>query len=887
MKHTNDIRKLFLEYFKKQGHTIVKSSSLIPHNDPTLMFTNSGMVQFKNLFTGLEKRDYTRASTAQKCVRAGGKHNDLENVGYTARHHTFFEMLGNFSFSDYFKEEAIHFAWEWLTKEMGLSPSKLYVTVYSEDDEAAGIWKKLTGFADHKIIRIPTTDNFWSMGDTGPCGPCSEIFYDHGEHIFGGLPGTPEGDGDRFVEIWNLVFMQFEQLPDGSRIRLPNPCIDTGMGLERIAAVLQGVHDNYDTDTFKTLMQAASEVLKVSIVDDNKPSFKVIADHLRSTSFLIADGVLPSNEGRGYVLRRIMRRAMRHAHMLGSKEPLLWQLVRSLTGLMGSTYTELERAQGLIEETLRLEEERFKATLGRGLKLLDQEVASLQESQEFPGDIAFKLYDTYGFPLDLTQDILRNRGIVVDTKAFDMSMEEQKSKARSAWAGSGESATETIWFDLREKHGSTEFLGYVTEQAEGQVQSLVVDGNVVEQLKEGQEGFILMNQTPFYAESGGQVGDRGIMEGEEGLRLQVLDVVKKLDTLHAHRVKVLSGTLQNKAVLHMSVDSPRRAALRAHHSATHLLHASLRNILGPSVSQKGSLVTPDRLRFDFNSPKAVEFSSLLAVEQLVNEQVRKNTPVVTRIMSQTEAVEKGAMALFGEKYGDEVRVVSMGEGENTTYSTELCGGTHVNQTGDIGFFKIISESSVSAGVRRIEALAGRAAEEYITAREEVLREAADLLRTAPAQLTERIQSILDKNKKLERELVTAKQGTLQEKDSFEEEVETIRGIRFYVKEFQDIHPKDMRSLMDQFKQKIKSGVVALFSVNGGTVLAMVGVTKDLTPKWQNESRQGAEVLLDPIAQTLGGNGGGGHSELVQRGGGDPSKIKDAIEALKDAMKSTV
>jgi alanyl-tRNA synthetase len=877
MKLTNDIRKSFLDYFKTQGHTAVKSSPLVPQNDPTLMFTNAGMVQFKNVFTGIEKRDYKRAATSQKCVRAGGKHNDLENVGYTARHHTFFEMLGNFSFGDYFKEEAIHFAWEWLTKEAGLSKDRLSVTVYSEDEEAASIWKKLTGFQDHKIIRISTTDNFWSMGDTGPCGPCSEIFYDHGDHIWGGPPGSTDEHGDRFIEIWNLVFMQFEQLAGGTRIDLPNPCIDTGMGLERIAAVLQGVHGNYEIDLFQTLMESTADILKAKISPDNSPSFKVIADHLRSSSFLMADGVSPSNEGRGYVLRRIMRRAMRHAHMLGAKDPLLWQLVDPLVSSMGTTYPELERAKPLIEETLRLEEERFQVTLGRGLKLLDQEVSSLQSDQKFPGDVAFKLYDTYGFPLDLTQDILRNKGIKVDVSAFDASMEIQKEKARAAWSGSGDGSVDNVWFDLLEKHGSTEFLGYTTEKADGQVLALVVDGNAVEQLKTGQVGFVLMNQTPFYGESGGQVGDHGLMTGEKDLRLQVTDVLKKLDGLYVHKVKVLSGTLKKSANLQMQVDHDRRAALRGHHSATHLLHAALRKILGPSLTQKGSLVLPDRLRFDFNCPKALSKEVLLQVTQEVNKQIRLNTPVTTHIMSQEEAINKGAMALFGEKYDEEVRVVSMGVDGDKSYSTELCGGTHVTQTGDIGFFKIMSEGSVSAGVRRIEALTGMAAESYVETCENVLLSVADLLKTTPAKMQERVESLLDEKKKLERDLANAKQNLLKGSSSGDQDIETIKGVSVYIKELQDVHPKDMRPMVDQLKQTLKSGIIGLFAVNEGKVSAIVAVTKDLVDQWS------AEQLLHPVKEALGSQGGGGRSDMAQCGGNDLKTIPAAMDALRKAI----
>ncbi len=876
MKTTNDIRKLFLDYFKRQGHTAVRSSSLVPQNDPTLMFTNSGMVQFKNLFTGLEKRDYTRATTSQKCVRAGGKHNDLENVGYTARHHTFFEMLGNFSFSDYFKEEAIAFAWEWLTKEMAIPKDKLCVTVYSQDDEAAGIWKKLTGFSDHKIIRISTSDNFWSMGDTGPCGPCSEIFYDHGDHVFGGPPGSPEADGDRFVEIWNLVFMQFEQLPGGERIALPNPCIDTGMGLERVSAVLQGVHNNYDTDAFKTLIQATCEEVGSTITKENHASFKVIADHLRSTSFLIADGVLPSNEGRGYVLRRIMRRAMRHAHILGCKDPLMWRLVPTLVGVMGQSYPELERAQDLIEETLRSEEERFRTTLGRGLKLLEQELDELESKEDFPGDVAFKLYDTYGFPLDLTQDILRNKGRVVDTAGFDTCMDAQKAKARAAWAGSGEEATESIWFDLRESYGATEFLGYLTEKAEGQIQALIVDGKEVETLKAGDEGFVLLNQTPFYGESGGQVGDIGTMTGEDHLQVQVLDVVKRLDALHVHKVKILSGTLAKGDGVNLLVDHENRSSLRAHHSVTHLLHAALRETLGSTVSQKGSLVLPTRLRFDFNCGKAVSKEFLRQIEQRVNAEIRNNSPVITHLMSQEEAIVKGAMALFGEKYGDEVRVVSMGtESQGKTYSTELCGGTHVRYTGDIGFFKILSESSISSGVRRIEAVAGLAAETYMTQHDDILTASSEFLKTTPAKLLERLEHVMEERKKLERELTELKKQSLSAGDVFE--TETIQGISFYAKEFHNLHPKEMRPIIDQLKQRLKSGIIALFSVNEGKVSAIVAVTPDLTGRWS------AENLIQSVREALGAQGGGGRPDMAQCGGSDPKAIPAAIQALRQRL----
>ncbi|MGF1611144.1 MAG: alanine--tRNA ligase, partial [Kiloniellales bacterium] len=714
MNTGTEIRAAFLDYFAKHGHEVVASSPLVPRNDPTLLFTNAGMVQFKNVFTGNETRPYQRAVTAQKCVRAGGKHNDLENVGYTARHHTFFEMLGNFSFGDYFKELAIELAWSLVTKEYGLAKDRLLVTVYAEDDDAFKLWRKIAGLPEEKIIRIPTSDNFWAMGDTGPCGPCSEIFYDHGPHIAGGPPGSPDEDGDRFIEIWNLVFMQFEQLEPGKRVELPKPSIDTGMGLERIAAVLQGKHDNYDTDLLRALIEASAEASNTHPDGPHAVSHRVIADHLRATAFLVADGVLPSNEGRGYVLRRIMRRAMRHVHKLGVREPMIWRLVPALVGMMGGHYGELRRAEALIAETLKLEEGRFAQTLDRGLRMLEEELGKLGEAQALPGEAAFRLYDTYGFPLDLTQDILRGQGRGVDSAGFEAAMAAQRAAARKAWAGSGEAATEALWFDLRQRLGATEFLGYDTEMAEGQVLAIVVDGKEVKQASAGQAVAVITNQTPFYGESGGQMGDSGVLFSAEGASVAVADTQKKLGDLHVHYGKVSEGTLNVGEAVELRVDSGRRNDLRAHHSATHLLHEALRRRLGEHVTQKGSLVAPDRLRFDFSHPKPLTPEDIAAIEALVNDRVRRNAEVATHFMTPDEAVEQGALALFGEKYGDEVRVVSMGgedvsKGPGRPYSTELCGGTHVRRTGDIGFFKITGESALAAGVRRIEAVAGAAA----------------------------------------------------------------------------------------------------------------------------------------------------------------------------------
>src|SRR5690348_10136018 len=753
MSSVSEIRSAFLDYFRRNGHEVVPSSPLVPRNDPTLLFTNAGMVQFKNVFTGVEKRDYKRATTAQKCVRAGGKHNDLENVGYTARHHTFFEMLGNFSFGDYFKELAIELAWNLVTKEYGLAKDKLLVTVFSEDDEAFDLWRKIAGLPDSKIIRIPTSDNFWAMGDTGPCGPCSEIFYDHGDKISGGPPGSPDADGDRFIEIWNLVFMQFEQVTKEKRIDLPRPSIDTGMGLERLAAVLQGKHDNYDIDLFRALIVASADVSGTSPDGAHAVSHRVIADHLRASSFLIADGVLPSNEGRGYVLRRIMRRAMRHAQKLGVKDPLMWRLVPALVAEMGQAYPELARAQAIITETLRLEETRFRQTLERGLRLLDEETQRLGKDKVLNGEVAFKLYDTYGFPLDLTQDILRGQQGSVDTAGFNAAMERQRAAARKAWVGSGEATTEQIWFDIREKVGATDFLGYATEVAEGQIVALVKDSKQVQQVKAGDEVAIVCNQTPFYGESGGQMGDAGDFIGAKGTEVAIADTQKKLGDMHVHFGRVTSGTLSVGDAVEMRVDGERRSRLRANHSATHLLHEALRRRFGDHVTQKGSLVAPDRLRFDYSHPMAPTTEDIAAVAAEVNRRVRTNAEVLTRLMTPDEAVKEGALALFGEKYGDEVRVVSMGgTDEGRSFSTELCGGTHVRRTGDIGLFKIVGEGAVAAGVRRVEALTGAAAEQHVVEEERVLGEAAALLKAPPAELGARVAQLVEERRRLEREL---------------------------------------------------------------------------------------------------------------------------------------
>ncbi len=881
MSTTKEIRKSFLEYFGENGHEKVDSSPLIPRNDPTLMFTAAGMVQFKNVFTGQEKRSYNRAVTTQKCVRAGGKHNDLENVGHTARHHTFFEMLGNFSFGDYFKDLAIELAWNLLTKEFGLSKDKLLVTVYHDDDEAVEHWKKIAGLPEEKIIRIATSDNFWSMGDTGPCGPCSEIFYDHGESIPGGPPGSPDEDGDRFVEIWNLVFMQFEQFGPGQRENLPRPSIDTGMGLERLTAVLQGKHDNYDIDLMRTIIEASADIFNVDADGDLKVSHRVIADHLRSSAFLIADGVLPSNEGRGYVLRRIMRRAMRHAHILGAKDPLVWKLVSTLVEEMGDAFPELDRAETLISETLKVEETRFKETLDRGLKLLEGATDKLGDSEPLPGDVAFKLYDTFGFPLDLTKDILRGQERDLDEAGFDAAMAKQKEAARAAWSGSGEAATDHLWFDLHERMGATEFLGYQTETAEGQVQAIVVDGKEVESAEAGAEVMVVLNQTSFYGESGGQEGDQGVLSNPEGFSMEVTDTQKKQD-IHIHIGKITKGSLKLGDVAETHVDGLRRAGLRVHHSATHLLHEALRQRLGDHVTQKGSLVAEDRLRFDFSHQVAMTDEDIRVVEKDVNDRIRTNADVAVHLTTPDEAIKAGAMALFGEKYGDEVRVVSMGgpdtsKGEGRDYSTELCGGTHVTRTGDLGLLKIVSEGGLASGVRRIEAVAGEAALDYINAREQILSDAATTLKVAPTELPHRISGLLDERKRLDRELseTRKKMATGGGKTN---EVERIGNVGFVAHVLGDVPPRDLKPMADEIKKQLDSGVIVLIAANDGKASIVVSVTNDLTEKFD------AVDLVRAGSAALGGKGGGGRPDMAQAGGPDANKGSEAVAAIKSLIK---
>ncbi len=886
MSGVNEIRSAYLNFFAKNGHDIVPSSPLVPRNDPTLMFTNAGMVQFKNVFTGLEKRPYVRATSSQKCVRAGGKHNDLDNVGYTARHHTFFEMLGNFSFGDYFKERAIELAWNLITKEYGLPKERLLVTVYSEDEEAAKLWKKVAGLPESKIIRIGTSDNFWQMGDTGPCGPCSEIFFDHGDKIWGGPPGSLEEDGDRFIEIWNLVFMQFDQIAPGNRVALPKPSIDTGMGLERVAAVLQGKHDNYDIDLFVALIRAIAELTGANPQGEQKASLRVIADHLRASSFLISDGVLPSNEGRGYVLRRIMRRAMRHAQLLGAKEPLMYRLVWALVREMGQAYPELVRAENLIEETLKLEETRFRKTLDRGLTILDEKSASLKKGDMFDGETAFTLYDTYGFPLDLTQDALRNRGIGVDIASFTDAMEQQRKKARAAWAGSGDTATENVWFPLREKLGATEFLGYDTEIAEGAVTALVKDGKEIESAKAGDSVAIVMNQTPFYAESGGQVGDTGILSGE-GARVRVTDTQKKAGDLYVHLGTVEQGTLKPGMALQLEVDHSRRTAIRANHSATHLLHEALRQVLGDHIAQRGSLVAPERLRFDFAHNKPITPDELRRIEDIANDIVLENGEVVTRSMAVDDARDSGARALFGEKYGDEVRVVSMGQGSGNAlgWSVELCGGTHVRRTGDIGLISVTGESAVASGVRRIEALTGRNARHAVNATIQTAKTAAAELKTTLDDLPSRIAALVDERKKLEGALSDARKklamgggAAAGSGAGAASDIRTIGDVKFLGRAVQGIEMKDLKSLADDGKKQIGSGVVAIINVGeDGKAGAVVGVTSDLT------SRFSAVDLVKIASEALGGKGGGGRPDMAQAGGPDGAKADAALKAIEAAM----
>ncbi|HVI49900.1 MAG TPA: alanine--tRNA ligase [Candidatus Sulfotelmatobacter sp.] len=875
MQTANDIRRTFLEFFAKNGHEIVPSSPLVPRNDPTLMFTNAGMVQFKNVFTGVEKRPYSRATTSQKCVRAGGKHNDLDNVGYTARHHTFFEMLGNFSFGDYFKEHAIECAWNLITKEFGLPADKLMVTVYHTDDEAFGLWRKIAGLPESKIVRIPTSDNFWAMGDTGPCGPCSEIFYDHGDHIPGGPPGSPDEDGDRFIEIWNLVFMQYEQVTKEERVALPRPSIDTGMGLERLAAVLQGKHDNYDVDLLRSLIVASADASGADPDGAHRVSHRVIADHLRSSSFLIADGVLPSNEGRGYVLRRIMRRAMRHAQLIGCTEPLMHKLVPALIKQMGEAYPELVRAQPLITETLKLEESRFKVTLDRGLKLLDEETVKLGQGGSLNGEVAFKLYDTYGFPLDLTQDALKSRGLSVDTDGFNAAMERQRAEARKAWAGSGEAATETVWFSLKEEVGASEFLGYDAEEAEGKIVALLVDGKPVPSAKAGDSIALVANQTPFYGESGGQAGDTGVIVTAGKARIVVADTQKKLGDLIVHLGKVEEGTVAVGDFAELKIDAVRRDATRAHHSATHLLHAALRGKLGDHVTQKGSQVTFNSLRFDISHPKALSPEEVRAVEDVVNANIRANQPVVTRLMSQEEAVASGAMALFGEKYGDEVRVVSMGA-DKALFSVELCGGTHVRRTGDIGLFKIVSESAVAAGVRRIEAVVANAAEVWVEEQAGLLARVAQSLKASPADIPARIESLLEDRRKLEKELADIRRQMATGGGAASAN-KTVAGVTFAGRQLDGVPAKDLKGMADDIKKQIGSGVVALFSNADGKASLVVAVTEDLTAKLS------AVDLVKAGSEALGGKGGGGRPDMAQAGGPDASKAGEALAAVEAAI----
>ncbi|MDA8048567.1 MAG: alanine--tRNA ligase [Rhodospirillales bacterium] len=877
MTSSNDIRATFLDYFAENGHQVVPSSSLVPRNDPTLLFTNSGMVQFKSVFTGQEKRPYSRAATAQKCLRAGGKHNDLDNVGYTARHHTFFEMLGNFSFGDYFKEQAIAYAWQLATRDFGLPKDRLSVTVFADDDEAAQFWRKIAGLPEQRIVRIPTSDNFWRMGDTGPCGPCSEIFYDHGPEIPGGAPGSPEAEGDRFVEIWNLVFMQFEEGPPGVRVPLPRPSIDTGLGLERIAAILQGKHDNYDTDTLRALILASAEASGQDPDGRHRIAHRVIADHLRSSAFLIADGVLPSNEGRGYVLRRIMRRAMRHAYQMGAREPFMARLLPALVRQMGAAYPELARAEELIVDTLRFEEGRFQALLERGLALLAEGTAKLGSNEPLPGAIAFRLYDTYGFPLDLTQDALREQRRGVDVAGFDAAMAEQRARARAAWAGSGEAATEQVWFGVRDAVGATEFLGYTTEVSEAVIAVLILDGRSVESAPAGSGIGVVLNQSPFYGEAGGQVGDTGRIAGADGLVITVTDTQRKLGDLIVHLGRVEAGIARVGAAVLAEVDHRRRGAIRVHHSATHLLHEALRRRLGPHVTQKGSLNATNRLRFDISHPHPIGPSDLAWVESEVNARIRENSAVTTRLMSPDAAVADGAMALFGEKYGEEVRVVSMGTGDSqrSAYSIELCGGTHVRRTGDIGLFRITAERAIGAGLRRIEAAAGEAALQRLAETDRLLAEAAAALKTPPAELPARLEALLEERRRLERQLVevqrrlaTGGEGTA---------VEEVNGIRLAAKNLGQVPARELKNLVDTIQREIGSGVVALVSTAAGNASIVVGVSPDLT------GRLDAVALARAASVAVGGKGGGGRPDLAQSGGPDATRADAALAAVRRAL----
>ncbi len=882
---TGEIRRAFLAHFEAAGHAVVPSAPLVPQNDPTLMFVNAGMVPFKNVFTGLETRPYRRAVSAQKCVRAGGKHNDLDNVGYTARHHTFFEMLGNFSFGDYFKEEAIRLAWDLVSREWRLDPVRIIITVYHSDDEAFDLWRRISGLPEARILRIATSDNFWSMGETGPCGPCSEIFWDHGPGIPGGPPGSADADGDRFVEIWNLVFMQYDRQADGTLRPLPRPSIDTGMGIERMAAVLQGTHDNFATDVFRALIATSAELTGT---DPEAPparvSHRVVADHLRAAAFLVADGVLPANEGRGYVLRRIMRRAMRHAQLLGAREPLLYRLVPCLVSAMGAAYPELGRARALVEETLRLEETRFRQTLEKGLRLLEEATAGLPAGAPLPGEVAFRLYDTYGFPLDLTEDALRPEGRGVDRAGFEAAMAEQKARARAAWTGSGAAAEEAIWFDLAERFGATEFLGYAATAGDAVVQALVRDGAEVAEAGPDAEVLLLASQTPFYAESGGQVGDTGRIASAAGLEAEVVDTEKHLGRLHLHRVRIRSGCVRPGDVVRLEVDAARRGAIRSAHSATHLLHAALRAVLGPHVAQKGSLVAPERLRFDFAHPRAMTPEEIAAVEALVNAEIRANGPAETRLMTPEAAIAAGALALFGEKYGEEVRVLALGRPgpDGRPFSVELCGGTHVAATGEIGLFAILSETAVAAGVRRIEALTGEAARRHYTAREALLQKAADLLRVRPEEVPARLEALIEGRRRLERELAEAKRAlAMADPAGPAAGAERIGDVAFLARVLEGVEARALRGLVDEAKAGIGSGVVMLVSVHGGRASVAVGVTGDLAPELS------AVDLVRVAAAALGGQGGGGRPDLAQAGGPDGAAAPEAVAAVREAVRAAL
>ncbi len=877
MTSSNEIRASFLDYFARNGHQVVASSPLVPRNDPTLLFTNAGMVQFKNVFTGQEKRPYSRAATAQKCVRAGGKHNDLDNVGYTARHHTFFEMLGNFSFGDYFKEAAIAFAWELVTRDFALPRERLSVTVYAEDEDAARLWHKIAGLPEERIVRIASSDNFWRMGDTGPCGPCSEIFYDHGPEIPGGPPGSPEAEGDRFVEIWNLVFMQFEEGPPGVRVPLPRPSIDTGMGLERVAAILQGKHDNYDTDTLRALILASAEASGQEPDGLYRIDHRVIADHLRSSAFLIADGVLPANEGRGYVLRRIMRRAMRHAYRMGAREPLMYRLLPALIRQMGSAYPELIRAETLISDTLKLEEGRFQALLERGLALLAEETEKLGSDEPLPGPVAFRLYDTFGFPLDLTEDALREEGRTVDAAGFAAAMAEQRRRARAAWSGSGDAATERVWFEVRDTAGASEFLGYSTETAEGTIAALIVEGKPAVSAPAGSAVAVVLNQTPFYAESGGQVGDSGRITGADGLVIEISDTQRKAGDLIVHIGRVASGTARAGAPVVAEVDHARRTAIRAHHSATHLLHEALRRRLGKHVTQKGSLNAPDRLRFDISHPHPIAHGDLAWVESEVNARVRENSEVTTRLMSPEAAVAEGAMALFGEKYGEEVRVVSMGGGDEKkpAYSIELCGGTHVRRTGDIGLFRIVAETAIGAGLRRIEATTGEAALQRIAETDRALAEAAATLKTPPLELPARLEALIEERRRLERQITELQRRLATGGDAAA--VEEVNGIRLAARNLGEVPARELKNLADAIQRKLGSGVVALVSTAEGKASIVVGISPDLTGRFD------AVTLARAASAAVGGKGGGGRPDLAQAGGPDASQAEAALQAIRTAL----